>query len=115
MNPQALNPVCITRKEDEFRAPRLRSIVRKSALLNVAIVLTSAPVLFFAGGEQAVVPTLKIMAGISVLVWASTFAVFSFVSLAWIFWAPAPTAKRHEPPHSADSAGVADRWLDGSV
>ena len=115
MNPQALNPVCVTGKEDEPPAPRLRSIVRKSALLNVVIVLTSFPVLVYAGGPKVVVPTLKIMAGISVLIWIATFALSSFVTLARIFRTPVSTVKRSDPPHPANGAGVADRWLDGPV
>ena len=70
------------------RAPHLRSVVRKSVLLNVVIVLTSFPVLVFVGGPKAVVPLLAIMAGISALIWTATFTLFSFVSLPWIFRTP---------------------------
>lgn len=115
MNPPTLNPVIVPGRGDESPAPRLRCIVRKSALLNVVIVLTSFPVLVYAGGPKAVVPTLKIMAGISVLIWTTTFALFSLVSLARIFWKPVSTVKRSDTPHPANGAGVADRWLDGPV
>ncbi len=112
MKPPTEKPIITQESGNESPAPRLRSVVRKSALLNVAIVLTSFPVLVFAGGPQAVVPALAIMTGISVLIWAATFALFSFVSLARLLWAPASSAKPPEPPHPSD-AGVADRWLDG--
>ncbi len=98
---------------DEPPAPSLRSIVRKSALLNLMIVLTSCPVLISAGGPKAVVPTLEIMAGISVLIWTATFALFSLASLPLIFRARVPTVIRRSRQHPADEAGVADRWLDG--
>ena len=96
-------------------APRLRGIVRKSALLNVAIVLTSLPVLLFAGGPQAILPTLAIMVGISFLIWTSTFALFSFVSLAHLFWSPGSSARGRAMPISTSESGVGDRWLDGPV
>jgi hypothetical protein len=115
MNSPTLKPVIVPGKENESPAPSLRSVVRKSALLNLVIVLTSLPVLIFAGGPKAVVPTLEIMAGISVLIWTTTFTLFSFVSLAWIFWTPVSTVKRTDPPRPANEAGVADRWLDGPV
>ncbi len=96
-----------------FPAPKLRSVVRKSALLNLSIVLTSCPVLLYAGGPKAVVPILKIMIGISVLIWGCTFAVFSLVSLVWIYGAPASTRKPVHSPLRKEVSGVADRWLDG--
>jgi hypothetical protein len=54
-------------------------------------------------------------AGISVLIWTATFTLFSFVSLARIFWTPVFSEKRRDSPHPAEEAGVADRWLDGPV
>ena len=115
MNPPTQKPVIFPGNENESPAPCLRSIVRKSALLNVAIVLTSFPVLIFARGPKAVVLTLAFMAGISILIWATTFTLFSLVSLARIFWTPVSSVKRRDPPHPAEEAGVADRWLDGPV
>jgi hypothetical protein len=115
MNSPTLKPVPVSGKEGASPASGLRSVVRKSALLNVVIVLTSFPVLISEGGPNALVPILKIMAGISVVIWTTTFALFSFVSLARIFWKPVTIMKRLDPPHSANGAGVADRWLDGTV
>jgi hypothetical protein len=115
MSPPTLNPVVVPGNENECPALSLRSIVRKSALLNLTVVLTSFPVLVFAGGPEAVVPVLEIMAGVSVLIWALTFTLFSFVSLPRIFWTPVNSGKRHDPRHPAEEAGIADRWLDGPV
>ncbi len=115
MNPPTRKPVLFQCYENESPAPSLRSIVRKSALLNLTIVLTSFPVLVLARGPQAVVPTLAIMAGISFLIWTTTFTLFSFVSLARIFWTPVSSVARRELPHRAEQTGVADRWLDGPV
>jgi len=115
MNPPTLKPVIVPGNENESPAPSLRRIIRKSALLNLVIILTSSPVLIFAGGPKAVVLTLEIMAGISVLIWTTTFTLFGFVSLARIFWTPVSTVKRSDPTHPANEAGVADRWLDGPV
>jgi hypothetical protein len=91
----------------------LRSVVRKSALLNATIVLTSFPVLVFAGGPKAVVPALVIMAGVSFLVWAATYTVFSFVSLARIYRILASGEPRRPFARRRSHAGVSDRWLDG--
>jgi hypothetical protein len=115
MNPPTLRTEMLRGRDNESPAPSLRSVVRKSALLNLTIVLTSFPVLVYAGGPNAVVPTLKIMAGISLLIWTCTFTLFSFVSLARLFWMPVSSGKRSEPRHPAKEAGVADRWLDGPV
>ncbi len=99
----------------ESSAPRLRIIVRKSALLNLAIVLTSFPVLVLVGGPKAVVPALAIMAGISVLIWTLTFTLFSFVSLPWIFRTPVSSVTRRDPPHPTEEAGFADPRVDEPV
>jgi hypothetical protein len=115
MNPPPLKPGIVPGYENEPPAPSLRSIVRKSALLNLVIVLTSCPVLIFEGGPKAVVPTLEIMAGISVVIWTATFALFSLGSLPRIFRTPASSVKRPDPHHLAEDAGVADRWLDRPV
>jgi hypothetical protein len=113
VNPRPLKPVIIAGKEDEPPAPKFRSIFRKSALLNVVIVLTSFPVLVYAGGPKAVVPALKIMAGISVLIWIVTFAISSLVTLPRIFRAPVSLVDRSDSPRPANETGLDDRWIDG--
>ena len=69
------------------------------------------PVLVIAGAK-AVVLTLEIMAGISVLIWTTTFALFSLVTLPLIFWTPVSTVKRSAAVDLTNETGVADRWLD---
>ena len=113
MNLPSLNPTIVPGKEDMSPAPNLRSIVRKSALLNLVIVLTSFPVLIFEGGPKAVVPTLEIMAGISVVIWTATFALFSLGTLPLIFRTPVSTVKWSNGLSPANGTGVGDRWLDG--
>ena len=115
MSPPKPKPVIVPDIENESSAPSLRSIVRKSALLNIAIVLTAFPVLIFAGGPKAVAPTLAIMAGISVLIWTPTFTLFSLIALARIIWTLVSSLKRSDPPDWAEETGVPDRWLDGPV
>ncbi len=114
MNPP-VDPSDVSGSEPEPRGPSLRSVVRKSALLNLTIILTSFPVLVFAGGPAAVIPVLAIMAGISVLIWSTTFALFSFVSLVRIFWSPATAGKPHSPSRRRPASGLTDRWLDEPV
>jgi hypothetical protein len=105
-------PMPQSRNEAKSRAPSLRSIVRKSALLNLAIVVTSFPVLVMAGGPNAAVPALALMAGISVLIWTATFALFPFVSLAAIFRAPVSSLEKPVSQLPRTESGVTDRWLD---
>jgi hypothetical protein len=112
MYSSTLKPVFVPGNENESRASRFQSLVQKSALLNLVIVLTSFPVLVFEGGPLAVAPALAIMAGITVLIWTATFTLFSFASLARIFWSAIFSGKPFVSPHRGKK-GVADRWLDG--
>jgi hypothetical protein len=114
MDVPTLRPATVRGNEDESRVTSLRGVVRKSALLNMVIVLTSFPVLVFAGGPEAVAPALAIMAGISLLIWTATFTLYFFVTLPRLFVTPIASGKRRDRPHPAE-AGVADRWLDGPV
>ena len=112
MKPSELNSANVTGNKPRSLAPSLRSIVRKSALLNLAVFVTSFPVLVLAGGPNAAVPALVLMGGISALIWTATFALFPFISLVWIFRTPvSPTAKPYRPQPTAEP-GLADRWLD---
>jgi hypothetical protein len=113
MNPP--KPVIIPGVGNEWPAPRLRNVVRKSALLNLVIVLTSGPVLLSAGGPEAVYPTLAIMVGITVLIWATTFTLFSFFSLPWLFRALFSALPKRDPGLTTEEAGLADPWLDAPV
>jgi hypothetical protein len=108
-------PVILPADRHESPGPSLRRVVRKSALLNLMIVLTSCPVLLSAGGPNAVYPTLAIMAGISVLIWTVTFTLFSFASLPRIFRLPDTPILQHDAAFPPEAAGVDDRWLDGPV
>ena len=56
MNLPTLKPVLVPCNENEFPAPSLRTVVQKSALLNLVIILTSFPVLIYAGGTQSSCP-----------------------------------------------------------
>ena len=115
MNSPTLKPVMVSSKQDECPAPSLRSVVRKSALLNLVIVLTSCPILIFEGGPKAIVPILGIMAGISILIWTATFALFSLATLPLIFRTPVSRVKPIDTLDPANETGVADRWRDGPV
>ena len=113
MNPPAIKTVILPCDRDDSPPPSLRRVVRNSALLNVVLVLTSSPVLVFTGGLKAIVPTLAIMGGIIVLIWTATFALFSFASIARIFWMPLPSKICVDPGLSTEEPGVTHRWLDG--
>jgi hypothetical protein len=51
---------------NESPAPSLRRVVRKSALLNLVIILISCPVLLIVGGKKAVYPTVAAMVSTAV-------------------------------------------------
>jgi hypothetical protein len=102
--------------DHQSRTPRLGSVVRKSALLNLVVFLTSFPVMVYAAGPKAIVPSLFVMAAISVLIWTATFALFGFASLARIiFWRRDPSSKPSLSVISAIQTGIEDRWLDSPV
>src|SRR5262249_49195882 len=105
--------VIIRGSEDQSPASRFRRIAYKSALLNAVIVLTSFPVLALAGGPTAVVPTLMIMAGLTLLIWTATFALFSCATIVRLLWTTFSSKSRRKPPMAVQRVGVADRWLDG--
>ena len=113
MNPPILKPEIVPNHEDESPPSSFRRTVLKSVLLNAVIVLTSFPVLVFAGGPGAVVPSLMIMAGISFLIWTATFTLLSFVAIGRIFWTGYSSGTRRKPRVRARPVGVADHWLDG--
>ena len=113
MNPSTLNRVIVPGEADESQASRIRSIVRKSALLNVVIVLTSFPVLVYAGGPEAIVLTVEVMAGISVLIWTVTFVLLSLVTFPQIFRIKESLVTRNDAQNPSNEMGIADRWTDG--
>src|SRR4051812_18076730 len=113
MFPPTSKPLAVPCGDNASPTLSLRRVVRNSALLNVVVVLTSFPVLVVAGGPKAVVPSLVIMGVIGVLIWAATFALFSFASLARTFWTPVPSKIWVDPAPSSEGPGVTDRWLDG--
>ena len=115
MDSPTRKPLLIRDRTDEPRAFRLRSVVAKSALLNLVIVLTSFPVLVLAGGPDAVAPAVTVMAAITILIWSATLMLSSCVSLVRVVWTLSTSGARRKPPLQAREAGVADRWLDAPV
>lgn len=99
----------------DWPAPDLSSLARKSALLNLTIVVTVLPVMTFAGGPGSVAPTAVLLLAISGLIWVATLAGYSFVSLARLFVLPRSGKGRRRPVAPAGGQGVEDAWLDGSA
>jgi hypothetical protein len=115
MDSATIKPLVIRGRPEDAPASRFRSVVQKSALLNLVIVLTSFPVLVLAGGPNAVVPALVVMGAITVLIWSATLILSSCVSLGRVVWTASSSAARRKPPRPARETGVADRWLDAPV
>lgn len=114
MSPPTTKKERIGSDESQSPAPRLRSVVRKSALLNVTIFVTSFPVLVYEGGPKAIVPALEILAAISVLIWTATFTLYFFMTLPRLFLTPVSTVTPPDVVHTENEADGADRWLNGS-
>ena len=114
MNPPMPRKGIIRRNQNGSPAPSLRNVVRKSALFNLTVFVTSFPVLVYEGGPKAIVPALEIMAVISVLIWIATFALYFFVTLPRLFLTPVSTDSRPDDVHPENEAGGAGPWLDGS-
>jgi hypothetical protein len=94
---------------------KLRGLVRKTALLNLGIVATALPIAALTGDPMAFVVALVVVALVSLVAWASTFAAFSFLSLARIFRAQAERRSLQAARRAEGRNGVADRWMDGPV
>jgi hypothetical protein len=112
MSPPTTKKEWIASDDTQFPAPRLQNLVRKSALFNLTIFVTSFPVLVYEGGPKAVVPALEILAAISVLIWIVTFTLYFFVTLPRLFVTPISTVSRPDAVHRKDVADGADHWLD---
>ncbi|QEH31558.1 hypothetical protein OJF2_00230 [Aquisphaera giovannonii] len=112
MIPDLAKPKRPRRRDLEPARLTLRGVIWRSALLNLAVVLTSFPVLVAAGGRDTVVPLMLVLGGISLVIWAATFAVYGFATLVSVFRAPASSRKPRAAGVAA-SAGLADRWIDG--
>ncbi|WP_165234337.1 hypothetical protein [Aquisphaera insulae] len=98
------------RHDEPFRLT-LGGVVWRSALLNAAIVVTSFPVVAWAGGRDILGPLLVVLGGLSLLIWVATFAVYGSVALVSVFRGPASTRKPTASQPAA-SPGLEDRWLD---
>jgi hypothetical protein len=92
---------------------RLVGLVWRSALLNVAIVLTALPVLAYAGGPDALVPALGVITLVSAVLWVTTFAVFFLVWIIRLVWRQGVRGLEHLHRGSERKGGLADEWLDG--
>ncbi|WP_406698074.1 hypothetical protein V5E97_04380 [Singulisphaera sp. Ch08] len=99
------------RGSPRIQPPKSLSLAQKSVLLNLGIVVTALPVLSYGGDPRAVLPTLAILAAISVLIWTATFATSSFISVSKIF-----EAQRTPPQRDPRTEfGVVDEWMDGPL
>ena len=99
--------------DDAMPPLKLRSLMWRSALLNLAVVLTALPVMASAGGPKAVVPALGVLAAVSILIWVATFAIFSLWSITRIFIRLSLHRPRHPHESSYGVGSLADHYLDG--
>ena len=92
-------------------ASGFRGLVRKTALLNLGIILSALAIAASLGRPAAFLIIVVFVPMISIVLWAATFAVSAFVSLSRIFWEQGVRGRR---PRSHTGVGdVGDEWLDG--
>jgi hypothetical protein len=116
MNPTSVRAAKWSVKgQDGSAAPpmTLGGLAWRSALLNLAIVLTALPVLAYAGGPDALVPALAVIAVISAVLWVATFTVYFLVSIVRVFLHLGVRGFAHAYRRSGPEGGLADEWVDG--
>jgi hypothetical protein len=91
--------------------PSFRAIVRKTALLNLGMILSGLAMAAYLGRADAAI--LILVGLMSVVLWAATFAISAFVTLARIFWMQGARAPRHRTARATSGGGLVDEWLDG--
>src|SRR4051794_38994096 len=103
-------------KQDGTAVPALdvRGLVRKSVLLNVAIILSGLATSACLGGPATFPIAVVLLAGVSLVVWAATFAFMSSMLLLRVL----VSQGRRTPPQSlghrdGGRGGVGDEWMDG--
>jgi hypothetical protein len=92
--------------------PRL---VRKTALLNLGMVLSCLAIGAHLGRPASLVILLLIVPMVSIILWSATFAISAFVALFRIFCGQGLRSSRQGPRPTAHGGGVGDEWLDGPV
>jgi hypothetical protein len=88
-------------------------LVRKTALLNLGVILSALVIGASLGSRAIVLILLFLVPLISIVLWSTTFAISAFVSLARIFWGQGSRRSGAFPQHPAGRGGVRDEWLDG--
>jgi hypothetical protein len=99
--------------EPSTPSPSFRAIVRKSALLNLGMILSGLVMAAYLGRPDAFRSIGILMGLMSVVLWAATFAISAFVRIARIFWMQGVRASRQPSAHATGGGGLVDEWLDG--
>jgi hypothetical protein len=88
-------------------------LIRKTALLNLGIILSALVMGAYLGSRVGLLILLCIVPLISIVLWSATFAISAFVLLIRIFWGQASRLPRSFPRYPTAESGVGDEWLDG--
>src|SRR4051794_3899391 len=88
-------------------------LVRKTALLNLGIILSATAIAATLRRPASFLIIAFVVPMVSVVLWATTFAISAFVSLCRIFWGQGLRGTRRSPRHLTGGGGVGDPWLDG--
>jgi len=96
-----------------IRALGFREFVRKTALLNLGVVLSSLAIGAHPRRPSDFVILLFLATMVSIVAWSVTFAISALVSLSRVFRAQGTSGPRQSHRHPAGGGGVGDPWLDG--
>src|SRR4051812_43370017 len=88
-------------------------LVRKTALLNLGILLSALAIGAYLGSPANFLILLFLVPMVSIVLWSATFAISAFVSLSRIFWEQGLRGTRRSPRHRTGGGGGGDPWLDG--
>jgi hypothetical protein len=89
------------------------SVVRKTVLLNAAVVLTAFALAAVMGGPEVMAPVGVVLAVVTVLIWFTTFMLYAVGSIVAILWRQQRARARRGVAAVPPRSGVGDAWLDG--
>jgi hypothetical protein len=93
----------------------LWGLVRKSAYLNLGVLLSAAVMAGLQRGPDAVAAVGALVVIISAILWAVTLVVVLSVWLLRLFWRLDAVIRRQQRRRGVDQGDLRDRWLDELV
>jgi hypothetical protein len=118
MNPASSSPAGWDWKQQVHSATppmNLRSLARKTALLNYGIALAGLAISWFQRRPDIIPGVAFLVALMSMILWSLTLSFMASVSLYRVILRHRLRWIQHHPRQPAGAGGLADDWLDGPV